>query len=1172
MITHILQVKDRDIAVDNRMLYKGTANEDRVQLVLDDEWDGLDIALTFKGSGNVAVPAIGEDGYYPVPWEVQTEAGDVYAIVDGSDRDGKVMRHAIMSKPFRVIDTNALDPDVQPTLDSVTEAIRECNDATADSIAATEASRDQTAKAKEATDNANATADKVAKDSAQAIADMNAKADAKLEQVENDANATLADNTAKTNAMVEQAKADIADAVKRADDSTAANKEATDGMIESANAKVDAAVAKANEDVAAAVKRADDSTAANKTATDTMVEDATAKVDAAVEKAGSATDAANAAAAKAASDTAQAITDMNAKADAKLTENTEATNAAIGKANEATEATNAAIGKANEATEAANAAAAKAGTDTAKAIEDMNAKADAKLTENTAKTDTAAAKATDAAAKAASDTASAIAAMNEQAEATESDLTGKVTAAIKRSDDQTAANKAATDTMVEKAKADVAAAIDSATAATDAAGTAKANAQTAADAANAAKVSADTSAAAADAAATAANAAAGRANKSAIIGASATTLEPGSDATATLTQGEDGQTITIGVPKGAKGDAATIAVGTVTTGEPGTDAGVSNSGTTAAAVFDFTIPKGDKGDKGDKGEPGNTVTFTDGLNTDAVSNTVSVKLGKNLTFSDTGAIDAQGQISKWGEVQEKPFNTVGDRLTVTDGVLSADVQEPGNASHDAHGLVITSDDYSTPGTDDSDVLTRTGANALWLATGALIDRSKYTLPVASSTALGGVKTIGDYSGEYGFIGVGYDAERGYPVVKIDGSDFTTDYGAHKTLQLSSSVARKADLPRVGNESNAGIVKLSGSTNDSSGVTQGVAATPEAVKSAYDVAIAAKQNADSAITVAGEASTAAANALTDGKAYTDAQIKKIPAYTLPVATGTTLGGVKVHEQTENSPAIGVYANPDGSLFFAFGCDAPLYQTDSGSLAVKVGNAGTSGSVKLSDATDSGLGVSGGTAATPGAVKAAYDRGDQGVQDAATAANAALNAQNAAQAAQTKADANSSDIAKEKMNRYNADTAIKATIPARNNLIFPTALTTKTSGKTVRVTYAGNADIKKLVDQMKTAAVEGQMITAGFIVSFSDSDSDNTYSRGFIPFQDGFGAYKQDGSLLAGTYGGIYKTAAGSFKFREGFDGTYVDLGYSDADSLGQIVADVSRVLGVYWVTFPVSFTV
>lgn len=169
-------------------------------------------------------------------------------------------------------------------------------------------------------------------------------------------------------------------------------------------------------------------------------------------------------------------------------------------------------------------------------------------------------------------------------------------------------------------------------------------------------------------------------------------------------------------------------------------------------------------------------------------------------------------------------------------------------------------------------------------------------------------------------------------------------------------------------------------------------------------------------------------------------------------------------------------------------------------------------------------------------------------------------------------NTNAIAKEKMNRYNADTAIKATIPARNNLIFPTALTTKTSGKTVRVTYAGNADIKKLVDQMKTAAVEGQMITAGFIVSFSDSDSDDTYSRGFIPFQDGFGAYKQDGSLLAGTYGGIYKTAAGSFKFREGFDGTYVDLGYSDADSLGQIVADVSRVLGVYWVTFPVSFTV
>lgn len=58
---------------------------------------------------------------------------------------------------------------------------------------------------------------------------------------------------------------------------------------------------------------------------------------------------------------------------------------------------------------------------------------------------------------------------------------------------------------------------------------------------------------------------------------------------------------------GAKGDpgpAATIEIGTVTTGEAGTSATVTNSGTSSAAVFNFTIPRGAKGDKGDKGDTG----------------------------------------------------------------------------------------------------------------------------------------------------------------------------------------------------------------------------------------------------------------------------------------------------------------------------------------------------------------------------------------------------------------------------------------------------------------------------------------------------------------------------------------------------------------------------------------
>lgn len=67
--------------------------------------------------------------------------------------------------------------------------------------------------------------------------------------------------------------------------------------------------------------------------------------------------------------------------------------------------------------------------------------------------------------------------------------------------------------------------------------------------------------------------------------------------TSVNTKGDQGE-------QGNPGQAATISVGTTTTGAPGTSAQVTNSGTSSAAVLDFTIPQGAKGDKGDQGEPG----------------------------------------------------------------------------------------------------------------------------------------------------------------------------------------------------------------------------------------------------------------------------------------------------------------------------------------------------------------------------------------------------------------------------------------------------------------------------------------------------------------------------------------------------------------------------------------
>ena len=64
-------------------------------------------------------------------------------------------------------------------------------------------------------------------------------------------------------------------------------------------------------------------------------------------------------------------------------------------------------------------------------------------------------------------------------------------------------------------------------------------------------------------------------------------------------------------PQGPTGTAATATAGTTTTGAPGSSALVVNSGTTSAAVFDFTIPRGDTGATGPAG-PGVAVGGTAG--------------------------------------------------------------------------------------------------------------------------------------------------------------------------------------------------------------------------------------------------------------------------------------------------------------------------------------------------------------------------------------------------------------------------------------------------------------------------------------------------------------------------------------------------------------------------------
>ena len=110
-----------------------------------------------------------------------------------------------------------------------------------------------------------------------------------------------------------------------------------------------------------------------------------------------------------------------------------------------------------------------------------------------------------------------------------------------------------------------------------------------------------------------------------------------------------------------------------------------------------------------------------------------------------------------------------------------------------------------------------------------------------------------------------------------------------------------------------------------------------------------------------------NAKREGKLNSN-QIYMTPAssgaYTLPAATNSTLGGVKIGSNiTVNSGTISL---TKANVTSALGYTPPTTDTK---YTLPTGNASTLGGVKLSDSTSSTSSTNGGIAATPAAVKAA-----------------------------------------------------------------------------------------------------------------------------------------------------------------------------------------------------------
>ena len=217
---------------------------------------------------------------------------------------------------------------------------------------------------------------------------------------------------------------------------------------------------------------------------------------------------------------------------------------------------------------------------------------------------------------------------------------------------------------------------------------------------------------------------------------------------------------------------------------------------------------------------------------------------------------------------------------------------------------------------------------------------------------------------------------------------------------------------VGDVSKYGHVKLSDSHASMSGVSGGTAATPSAVKSAYDLAGQAGQTASDAKAAAGDAAALADTAQKAAQAAQASATEAESAATAAVEKASAAAADAQDALTAAQDAQEIASDAQSAV----DSKAPKNHAST-ATTYGIGNAASYGHVRLSDATDSALGEPSGTAATPTAVRSAYaaaleakSRADEAyarADDAYTSADQAgldaSNAENTATAAQATADA-------------------------------------------------------------------------------------------------------------------------------------------------------------------------
>ena len=252
-----------------------------------------------------------------------------------------------------------------------------------------------------------------------------------------------------------------------------------------------------------------------------------------------------------------------------------------------------------------------------------------------------------------------------------------------------------------------------------------------------------------------------------------TTLPSGSNATATITpNGTDSYVINLGIPKGDKGEAPTIRVGTIT---QGSTANVVIREVSGELLFDFTLPKGDKGDAGDKGE---APTIKVGTVTQGTANVTVREISGEYLFD---FILPKGDTGEKGEKGDKGDNGISPSFTIgTVTTLDSDQDATVTISGTFPNLVLN---FGIPRGKDATTITPTepteymyyGRLTLDEVGGRPINYNQITSTMIT-TGVNVTKTTPKTMGKTGFgIGNTYDhliivvpVSKGYTVTKDNG--------------------------------------------------------------------------------------------------------------------------------------------------------------------------------------------------------------------------------------------------------------------------------------------------------------------------------------------------------------------------------------------------------------------